>query len=80
VISKNMPGFLRSVQRAVVAAEPSVQRTVVAAMKQEAKQFHAAPAAAINSAQKKKIPLPVVHRQGLDLVTDAYAMGVYGCV
>jgi len=74
-----MLGFLRPIQRAAKAAEPTLQRNLVVAVKQEAKQFHATPAGAVRT-QEKKIPLPVVHRQGLDLMTDAYAMGVYGCV
>jgi hypothetical protein len=60
--------------KAVVAAEPSVQRTVVAAMKQEAKQLHTTKAVV-----PKRFVQPV-HLEGLDLITSSYSKGVYGCV
>jgi hypothetical protein len=63
-------------QRVFMAAESMLQRKVAFAVKQETKQL-ATQAGAFKV--QKKVTKPV-HLSGLELVTDAYGRGVYGCV
>jgi hypothetical protein len=67
------------VQRALIAAGSKLQRNFALAVKHEAKQL-ATKAGAFNVERKKLLFFKPVHLEGLDLVTDAYGLGVYGCV